>query len=94
MTALKTIVAVMTVLLIAGFGVLVGGLIMQAKRVEPLGFGAAELRLPAGAKVLDTTVSGDRLVVRVGLEDGGQQVHVVDIHSGRVLGTIAIKRAP
>jgi hypothetical protein len=61
MLGLKVLVGVMTVLLIAGFGVLAGGLIMQAKRVDT-GFGTAEVTLPAGAKVMETAIQGDRIV--------------------------------
>ena len=93
MTALKTIVAVMTVMLVAGFGVLVGGLVMQAKRVETR-YGEAELRLPAGAKVVETTANGDRLVLRVALPGGDEQLDVLDVGTGRLIGTIAIKHAP
>jgi hypothetical protein len=93
MLGLKVLVGVMTVLLIAGFGVLAGGLIMQAKRVDT-GFGTAEVTLPAGAKVMETAIQGDRIVLRVALPDGGERLHVLDAASGRAVGTIAIKRAP
>jgi hypothetical protein len=93
MLGLKVLVGVMTVLLIAGFGVLAGGMIMQAKRVEPA-FGAAELTLPPGAKVMETAIQGDRIVLRVALPDGEERLHVMDVASGRAVGTITIKRAP
>lgn len=93
MLGLKVLVGVMTVLLIAGFGMLAGGLIMQAKRIEP-GFGASDLTLPAGARVVETAVQGDRVVLRVALPDGEERLHVFDIANGRAVGTIAIKRAP
>ncbi len=93
MAALKILVAVMAVLLVAGFGVLVGGLAMQAKRVD-VGFGSAEVTLPAGGRVVETTTSGDRVVLRVALPDGEERLYVLDAASGRTVGTIAIKRAP
>jgi hypothetical protein len=93
MVGLKVLVGVMTVLLVAGFGMLAGGLIMQAKRGES-GFGTAELALPAGAKVVETAVQGERIVLRVALPDGEERLHVFDIGNGRAVGTIAIKRAP
>ena len=101
MTGLKILIAAMTVLLVGGFGMLAGGLVMQAKRPDAGtagaaagGFGAAELTLPPGARVVETTASGDRVVLRVALPDGEERLHVLDIASGRVVGTIAIKRAP
>ncbi|MCK6449635.1 MAG: DUF6476 family protein [Alphaproteobacteria bacterium] len=93
MTGLKILVAVMAVLLVAGFGVLVGGIAMQAKRADA-GFGSAEVTLPAGARVVETTASGDRVVLRVALPDGEERLYVLDAASGRTVGTIAIKRAP
>jgi len=93
MTALKVIVGVMAVLLVGGFGMLAGGLVMQAKRVDA-GFGAAEVTLPPGARVVETTTSGDRVVLRIALPDGEERLHVLDVASGRTIGTIAIKRAP
>ena len=93
MLGLKVLVGVMTVLLIAGFGMLVGGLVMQAKRIEP-GFGASDLTLPVGAKVVETAIQGDRVILRVALPDGEERLHVFDIANGRAIGTIAIKRAP
>jgi|DewCreStandDraft_4_1066084.scaffolds.fasta_scaffold278214_2 hypothetical protein len=93
MTGLKILVGAMTVLLIAGFGVLAGGLIMQAKRAGP-GFGTADLVLPAGARLAETTVQGERMVLRVAMPDGEERLYVFDIANGRAIGTIAVRRAP
>jgi hypothetical protein len=96
MLGLKVLVGVMTVLLIAGFGVLAGGLLMQAKRGSgggDAGFGTAELTLPPGGKVMETAIQGDRVVLRVALPDGEERLHVFDVASGRAIGTIAVKRA-
>ncbi|MCC7049943.1 MAG: hypothetical protein IT562_24775 [Alphaproteobacteria bacterium] len=94
MLGLKVLVGVMTVLLIAGFGVLAGGLMMQAKRGGEAGFGTAELTLPPGGKVMETAIQGDRVVLRLALPDGEERLHVFDIATGRAVGTIAVKRAP
>ncbi|MCC6470189.1 MAG: hypothetical protein IT563_17835 [Alphaproteobacteria bacterium] len=95
MLGLKVLVGVLTVLLIAGFGVLAGGLMMQAKRGGgDAGFGTAELTLPPGGKVMETAIQGDRVVLRVALPDGEERLHVFDVASGRAIGTIAVKRAP
>lgn len=92
MLALKTIVGVMAVLIVAGFGALVGGMVMQTKQRGEAGFGAAELALPPGARIVETTAHGDRLVLRVALPDGEERLHVVDVNTGKLAGTIAIKR--
>lgn len=91
MMGLKVLVGVMTVLLIAGFGVMVGGMVMKARNLDR-SFGAAEVTLPPGAKIMETAIQGDRVVVRVALPDGEERLHVLDIGSGRPIGTIAIKR--
>lgn len=92
MLALKTIVGVMTVLLIAGFGALVGGLVMQAKQRPDAGFADAELALPKDARIVETTQSGERLVLRVATPDGQERLYVLDLATGRVAGSIAVKR--
>ena len=93
MTTLKVLVFGMAVLLVLGFGVLVGGIVMKAQRLDT-GFGAAEVTLPPGARVVETTVSGERVIVRVALPDGEERLQVIDVANGRTVGTIAIKRAP
>ena len=58
MLALKNIVGLSTVLLVAGFVALIAGLITQAKHKPNAGFGAAELTLPPGARVAETAATG------------------------------------
>lgn len=95
MTTLKVLVFGMAVLLILGFGVLIGGIVMKLQRMDGGGgFGAAEVTLPAGARVVETTVSADRVIVRIALPDGEERLQVIDVANGRTVGTIAIKRAP
>jgi hypothetical protein len=92
MLALKTIVAAMAVLLVAGFGALVGGLVMQAKQKPEAAFSGAEVSLPRDARIVETTQSGDRLVLRAALPDGQERLYVIDIAAGRLIGMIAVKR--
>jgi hypothetical protein len=95
MLALKIVVGAMTVLLIAGFGALIGGLAMQAKnRPAEAGFANAELTLPKDARIVETTQSGERLVLRAAQPDGRESLYVIDLGSGRLVGTVALKRAP
>jgi len=92
MLGLKILVGTMTVLIIAGVGVIIGGLAMKAKQIGPA-FQPAEVTVPKGGKLVATEIQGDRVVVRVALPDGQESLHVIDIASGRLLGTIAIKTA-
>ncbi len=92
MLGLKILVGTMTVLIIAGVGVLIGGLAMQAKQMKTT-FQPAEVTVPKGGKLVDTQIQGDRVVVRVAQQDGQEALHIFDLGSGRMLGTIAIKNA-
>lgn len=94
MLTLKIIVGVMTVLLVAGFGALVGGLAMQAKNKPETAFAGAELPLPKDARIVETTPAGDRLVLRAATPDGQERLYVVDLGTGKLIGTIAVKRTP
>lgn len=52
-------------------------------------FGDITLPLPAGARITSTTLSGDRLVIVVsGGANTGDQVWVVDLASGQVIGRV------
>lgn len=92
MLGLKILVGTMTVLIIAGVGVIIGGLAMQAKQGRA-SFQPAEVTVPKGGKLVETQIQGDRVVVRVAQPDGQEALHILDLGSGRMLGTIAIKNA-
>ena len=52
-------------------------------------FGDITLPLPAGARITSTTLSGDRLVIVVsGGANTSDQVWVVDLASGQVIGRV------
>lgn len=58
-------------------------------------FGDVSLELPTGAQIVSTSVAGSRLIIVVaGPIPGGQQVWVVDIATGQVLGRIKAHGAP
>ena len=52
-----------------------------------------EVPLPAGARLLSSTLTGDRLVATVQLADGGQGVWIVDLASGRILSVVRFPAA-
>ncbi len=103
MRALKVIVIVMGLLLVAGVVAL--GFAVQYRMNHPrqppavagpaIGpAGAANaltLDLPQGAKVVGAEASGDRLVVRVELAGGGQELIIVNLATGAPVATVTLR---
>jgi hypothetical protein len=102
MRALKVLVVVMGVLLVGGTAALIAAIIHRASHPRPLpaasagaarGFDRAVIDLPAGARVLGSEAVGERIMVRVGLAEGGEALILVDPRTGARLGTIELRRA-
>ena len=90
MRALKVLVIVMGVLIVAGTAVVivtVAKRVSQAGRTAPV---AASLTLPAGCSVAEMTTIGDRLALR--LEGAGdcRQILLVDPATGSITGHIGL----
>ncbi len=82
MRALKLLVVVMGVLLVAGTIALIVAVAnrIEHRPVSPAASPAAtEIELPAGARVSATDVSGDRLVVHLALAGGGEELLVFNL---------------
>jgi hypothetical protein len=104
MRALKVLVVVMGVLLVAGI-IALGFAVQyrinhprQAARVAagpaigPAGAATAmTLDLPPGAKVVGAEASGDRLVVRVELATGGEELIIVNLVTGAPVATVTLR---
>ena len=90
MQALKYLVIVMAVLILAGMALLAYGLVTRVSGDGSEGFAAVDVPLPPGCSIAETEVSENRLILRFeGLaERGCQQVVVVDMASGKVLGQV------
>jgi len=91
MQALKALVIFMGVLIVASLALLAYGLFGRLpKTPEVAGFDAVALPLPAGCVLAEAHANGERLIVRSDgpAERGCQQVFVVDLASGRILGRI------
>ena len=103
MQALKALVIFMGILIFAGMGLLVyglmtrgggssgGGGLLGGKSATPAAdFGELTVPVPEGCSLAGTELAGARLVLRLdGLpERGCQQVLVVDLASGRLLGRV------
>ena len=91
MAALKVLVVVMGVMIVVGVGVLIWGIAtrLDLTKAQPVD---GRIALPAGAKVLDMTSSGDRLVLRVVLPDQSERLIIVDLARGRPLGSLELVR--
>ena len=101
MQALKALVIVMGIAIVAALGLLAYGLAggaakKQAAAPEALpAFGDVGLPLPPGCAIAEARVDGRRLVLRIdGLaERGCQQVVLLDRDSGALLGRVRAEPA-
>lgn len=99
MAALKVLVVVMGVMLVAGVAVLIvaiAGRVSQKghSSAGPQPFAAAPVDIPSGARIEAMSTGPDRLVLDLMLADGSRQLLVIDLASGRRLGTIPLRAAP
>lgn len=103
MRALKVLVVVMGVLLVAGSAVLVATIMSRLTQrpappaptasaaTRPLPFGEATVTLPPGAKLVGMQATGNRLVLQVERSDGKQELLVLDPDTGTMLGRIELR---
>ena len=100
MRALKVLVAVMGVLLIAGLAVVVVTIISRmTQRAAPTAsatgahltpFGTTSVTLPADSLVMEVQGAGDRVLLRLDLKDGTEMLLVLDAATGTELGRIKL----
>ncbi len=107
MRGLKSLVIGMGVLIVVGLTVVIvtvvkryGGDDSQSTKSPALvsvpvahGFGEKRVQMPAGAKILETSFDGNRMVLRLGLSDGEQALLLVDINTGQRIGLIRLGTA-
>jgi hypothetical protein len=102
MRALKALVIVMGVLILAGMGLVSYGIVkrtaMPERPAQPAAaarpYGPVELALPSGARIARTRTSGERLIVELELASGGERLLVLDLATGGLVGTIDLKPQP
>jgi hypothetical protein len=99
MRALKILVVVMGVMLIAGVATLAVVIAGRVSRggpgtASPQPFAASQIELPKGARIENISAGGDRLVIDLVLPDGNRQLVIIDLATGRRLGTIPLRTAP
>jgi len=91
--ALKLLVLVMTTLLVLGLILLVVGL---ARTAGELGRGIGEVRveLPAGARIEEASLDGERLLLRLSGPGAGERtLLLVEVATGRRLGLLRLEEA-
>ena len=54
-------------------------------------FGEQAIAIPPGARLSDFSAGGERLVLRLILEDQSQQLMVVDLNTGALIGTLRLE---
>ncbi|HYZ39345.1 MAG TPA: DUF6476 family protein [Stellaceae bacterium] len=99
MRALKIIVVVMGVMIIAGFVALVAIIAGRVSRGGPAATAARALsgrpiELPRGARIEAMTAGPDRLVLGLELPQGDRQLLIIDLRTGARLGTIELHQSP
>ena len=87
----------MGVLIIAGMVVIGVAMVRRVTSASTdttaAGFGQVEVRVPAGARLVDLDADGDRLVLHLETADG-PRVLVIDLTTGKTVGAIDLAPAP
>lgn len=92
--ALKVLVIVMGLLIVAGFVVIAVELVRRMSSPDGSRSPAASapftqrIALPSGAQIVSMAPSGDRLIVHVRAADGQSTAYIIDPRSGALLGTV------
>jgi uncharacterized protein DUF6476 len=96
--ALKILVAVMTMLLIAGIAALAVGITGKLSHRPPAlpaeMVTAPPITLPHGASIERMSTGPDRIVLEILLADGSAELVVIDLATGRLVGMVPLKEAP
>ena len=85
----------MGVMLIAGFAVLIaviaGRLAQRGAASAPAAVASvAPLELPAGSRIESLGLGADRLAVAIVLPDGDRRILIIDLSTGRTVGTLPL----
>jgi hypothetical protein len=98
MRALKILVVVMGVMIVAGFTALV---VAIAERTSSSGspaarsaFASGPIDIPRGARIEAMTTGGDRLIVGLQLPDSNRQLLIIDLATGVRIGAIELHPMP
>jgi hypothetical protein len=98
MQTLKALVITLGILILIAFGFMAYGVATKfGKEGEETlisgTFRETRVIIPAGARILETNLSGGRFVVRVAKPDGGEALVLIDVESGKGAGLIHLDQA-
>ena len=103
MKALRALVIVLGIVIVAGVAVIGVTIYHRATNLvnSPVpdsteqgfgpGFGKVALDLPPGSRIVEMTAEDDRLILRLDLADGGRQILILDMATGKRLGTFELR---
>lgn len=96
MQALKIVVIVLGVLIVVTTGVILAVIAGRLSRgpAAPSPLASGQVDIPAGARVEAMAAVADRVILDLLLPGGERQLVVIDLASGRKLGTIGLRPAP
>ncbi len=94
MRALRVLVIVMGVMIVAGVAVLAATIVGRVTRLLPApAVAAPAIDLPPGARIETMAAGSDRLVLALALADGSGELLILDLATGRKLMTIPLREA-
>ena len=97
MRGLKILVVVMGAMLVVGVAGLVVAIATRLAHRTPVpaaAFSAPPIMLPHGSKIETMSIGSDRIILQVDLVDGSVQLIVIDLATGKQLGTIPLQEQP
>jgi hypothetical protein len=97
MRALRIAVIVLGVLIVVTTGVIIAviaGRLSRGAAGPARPAATAQIEIPAGAHIEAMTAAADRVILGLVLPGGERQLVVVDLASGKNLGTIDLRPAP
>ncbi len=98
MRALKVVVIVLGVMIVAASGLLVYGIVNKlgdlagADKGASHSFGERVIELPAGAEVKTFVVEEGRLIIHLILAEAGERLLIFDLETGQQQGTIMLQK--
>lgn len=63
----------------------------STKTYSSNGFGTVDIEVPAGSKIGEVTLDGNKMSIVIKRSSGGDEVVIVDVRSGHVMGRIQLK---
>ena len=97
MQALKALVIILGILILIAFGFLAYGVATKFGGSKPTvaverNFAENRITLPAGARVVETTFGGGRIILRMVKPDGAEALVLIDAATGVRAGLVHLDR--